>query len=104
MLLRQLTYSACGPFKKTKRKYKNFKKMDGSMYIYPNELDKSCFQHEMAYTYFQYLATKTAFDKVLLDKAPEIVSNPKHDKYQHELASMVCKFFIKNLLVVEKNL
>lgn len=90
--------------KKNKEEIQKVKKVDGSMYIYPNELDKSCFQHEMAYTYFQYLATRTAFDNVLLDKALEIVSNPKYDEHQHELPSMVCKFLIKNLLVVEENL
>ena len=50
MHLRQpgFTYSACGPFKKAKKESKNLKKTGDSRYIYQNELDKVCFQHNMA--------------------------------------------------------
>ena len=42
------TCSACGPFTKNKERIEKF--MDGNTnFIYKNELDKSCFQHEMAY-------------------------------------------------------
>ena len=58
-------------------------------YIYRNELDKACFQHDMAYGDFKDLKRRTQSDKVLKDKAFEIESNPKYDGYQRGLASMV---------------
>ena len=66
-----------------------------SRYIYRNELDKACFQHDLTYGDFKALARKTASDKVLRDKAFNIAKNPKHDGYQRDLASMVYKFFDK---------
>ena len=39
------------------------------MIIYQNELDKACFQHDMAYGDFKDLVRKTASDKILHDKA-----------------------------------
>ena len=56
-----------------------------------NELDKACFQHDMAYVYFKDLTRRT----ILRDKAFEIVKNPKYDGYQRGLALMVCKCFGK---------
>ena len=49
MHLRQpgFTYSACGPFSKKKERTKK-KDTEDSRYIYQNELDKGCFQHDMA--------------------------------------------------------
>ena len=51
----QSTYSACGPFTKNKERIKKFKKTGDSRYIYRNELDKACFQHDMAYEDFKDL-------------------------------------------------
>ena len=64
-------------------------------YIYRNELDKACFQHDMAYGDFKDLKRITQSDKVLKGKAFIIASNPKYDGYQRGLASMVYKFFGK---------
>ena len=58
-------------------------------------MDKACFQHDMAYGDFKDLKSRTQSDKVLKDKAFEIVSNPKYDGYQRGLASMDYKFFNK---------
>ena len=44
---------------------------------YKNDLDKACFQHDMAYGKPKDLARRTQSDKVLKDKAFEIASNPK---------------------------
>ena len=41
------TYRACGPFIKNKKKKKKFKETGETSYIYKNELDKACFQHDM---------------------------------------------------------
>ena len=64
-------------------------------FIYKNELDKACFQHDMAYGKTKDLVKRTQSDKVLKDKAFKIVSDPKYDGYQRGLASMVYKFFVK---------
>ena len=58
-------------------------------YIYQNELDKACFQHEIAYGDFKDLARRTASDNTLLDKAFNIAKNPKYDGYQRGIALMV---------------
>ena len=43
------TCSACGPFTKNKERIKKFKETGDTKYIYKNELDKACFQHDMAH-------------------------------------------------------
>ena len=65
---------------------------ENANFIYKNELDKACFQHDMAYGKSKYLVKRTQSDKVLKDKAFKIVSNPKYDGYQRGLASVVHKF------------
>ena len=62
------TYSACGPFTKNKEKIQKFKQTGDSRYIYRNELDKACLQHDMAHGDFKDLKKRTAADKVLRDK------------------------------------
>ena len=62
-------------------------------FIYKNELDKACFQHDMAYGKSKDLVKRTQSDKVLRDKAFKIASDPKYDAYQRGLASMLYKFF-----------
>ena len=89
------TYSACGPFIKNKERIQKFKQTGDTKYIYRNELDKACFQHDMAYGDFKDLAKRTASDKVLTDETFNIAENPKYDGYQRGLASMVYKFFGK---------
>ena len=54
----------------------------------------------MAYEDAKNLPRRTAADKVLRDKAFNIAKNLKYDANQRKLASMVYKFFLKNLLVV----
>ena len=98
------TYSACGPFRKNKERIEKFKETGDSRYIYRDELDKSCDQHNMAYGDFKNLAKITASDKVLRDKSFNIAKNPKYDECQRGLASMVYKFLIKRLLVEQLNL
>ena len=43
------TYSACGSFFKSKQRIKKFKETGNTNYICKNDLDKACFQHDMAY-------------------------------------------------------
>ena len=71
MYLRQprFVYSACGPFIRHKERIKNFKQTGDMRYIYRNELDKACFQHDSAYADHKDLINRTEADKVLRDKA-----------------------------------
>ena len=92
----RFTYSACGPFTKNKERIQKFKETGDTSYIYKNELDKACFQHDMAYGDFKDLTRRTASDKILRDKVFNIAKSPKYDGYQRGLASMVYKFFGKN--------
>ena len=64
-------------------------------FIYRNEFDKACFQHNMAYSKPRDLAKRTQSDKVLRNKAFKIASDPKYDGYQRGLASMVYNYFDK---------
>ena len=64
----QFVYSACGPFTKNKERIQKFKETGDASYIYKNELDKACFQHDMAYGDLKDLTKRTAADKVLRDK------------------------------------
>ena len=89
------TYSACGPFTKNKQRIQRFMETGDTNYIYRNELDKACFQHDMAYGDFKDLKRRTQSDKVLQNKVYKIASTPKYDGYQRGLASVVYKFFDK---------
>ena len=90
-----LTYSACGPFTKNKERIQQIKETGDTSYIYKNELDKTCFQHDVVYGDFKDLKRSVASDKILRDKAFDIAKNPKYDGYQRGHASMVYKFFNK---------
>ena len=97
MHLRQprFVYSACGSFTRHKERIKEFKRTGDTHYIYRNEQDKACFQHDSGYADHKDLINRTEADKFLRDKAYDIASNPKYDGYQRGLASMVYKFFDK---------
>ena len=97
MHLRQprFVYSACDPFTRHKERIKEFKRTGDTRYIYRNELDKGCFQHDSVYADHKDLINRTEADKVLRGKAHDIASNPEYDGYQRGLASMVYKFFDK---------
>ena len=88
-------YSACGPFTKNKERIETFMQTGNIDFIYRNELDKACFQHDMAYGKSKDLAKRTQSVKVLRDKAFKIARDPKYDGYQRGLALMVYSFFDK---------
>ena len=97
------TYSACGLFPKNKERIKKFMQTGNTNFIYKNELDKACFQLDMAYGKSKDLVKRTQSDKVLRDKAFKIASDPKYDGYQRGLASMVYKFFDKKSAFLNKS-
>ena len=54
--------------KNKKKNPKKLKETRDSCYIHQNELDKVCFEHDMAYGDFKDLSRRTA-DEILCDKA-----------------------------------
>ena len=70
MHLRELgfTYSACGPFIKSKERIQKFKETEDFRYIYQSELDRACFQLDMAYGGFKDLTRRTPSDHLILLK------------------------------------
>ena len=76
------TQSAGGRFAKNKERIEKFMQTGNTDFIYRNELDKACFQHDLAYGQSKNFIKRTQ-------------SDPKYDGYQRGLASMVCKFFDK---------
>ena len=66
-------------------------------HLYRNEFDKSCFDHDAAYSDSKDLAKRTISEMILKDRAFEIAKNCKYDGYQTALASIVCKFFDKKI-------
>ena len=84
-----------GHLLETKKELKKNKETADGSYIYKNELDKACFQQDMAYGDFKDITRRTAYDEVLGDKAINIAKNPIYEEYQRRLASMVYRFFDK---------
>ena len=61
MHLRQprFTYSAFGPFTKHREIINKFMNTGDTRFIYKNELDKACFQHDSAYSDSKDLIKRT---------------------------------------------
>ena len=64
-------------------------------FIYRNELDKACFQHDIVYGKSKVLVKRTQSDKILRGKTFKNASDPKYDRYQRGLASVAYKFYGK---------
>ena len=75
---------------KTKKKCK-FKQTGDSRYIYKNELDEACFQHDMAYGNFKDLPGRTVGDKVLLENA---FNTAKTQKYHEDINADLLHLYI----------
>ena len=97
MHLKQLvfTYSACGPFTRNKERFQKFNETGDTSYIYKNELDKGCFQHDMLMEIL-----KISSDKVLGDKAFNIAKNLLLMDIKEGLLLWVTSFLIKSPKVV----
>ena len=66
-----------------KERIETFGNTGNTDYIYKNELDRACFQHDMAHGKTKDLEKRTQSEKILRDKAFKIASNPKYDGYQN---------------------
>ena len=102
MHLRQpgFTYSACEPFTKNKERIKKFKETGDSRYIYQNELDKACFQHDMAHGDFKDLNRRKFADKVYVRKHLILLKIQNMMDINVHLLQWFINFLIKKLLAV----
>ena len=95
MHLRQprFTYSFYEPLQKKQNKITKIQRNRRFRYMYRNELDKVCFQHDMTYGDFKDLPREWRLAKHYISHwvAQSASSNPKYDGYQRGLASMVYK-------------
>ena len=69
------TYSACGPFIRNKERIEKFIQSGNANFIYKNELDKACFQHDMAYGKSKNLAKRTQSDKEIKHLKLQAIQN-----------------------------
>ena len=99
MHLRQpgFTYSTCGPFTKNKERIQKLKETEDTNYIYKNELDKACFQHDMAYGDFKDIKRRTASDEILRDKRLILLKILNMTDIKEGFLLWFISFFIKNL-------
>ena len=77
-----LTYSACGPFTKHRKRIQKFRETVNLKRLCRNELDKACFLRDAAYSDSKDLAKRTILDKILKDSSYEIAKNRGYDGYQ----------------------
>ena len=59
------TYRACSAFIKNKERIEKFMLTGNTDYIYKNDLDQACFQHDMTYGKYKDLTERTQSDRVL---------------------------------------
>ena len=99
------TYSTCGPFTENKERIQKFMQTGNTNQVYRNDLDKACFQHDMACCKYKDLTKRTQSDKFLRDNPFKIASNPKYNGYERGLSSIFYKFFYKtsNVVVLMSN-
>ena len=85
---------------KNKERIQTFKETGDSRYIYQNELDKACFQHDMVYGGFKDLARRTASDKILCNKHLILLKIQNMMDINADLLQWCVDFLIKKLLIV----
>ena len=94
----QFVYSACGPFSRHKERIKEFKHTGDTSLLYRN----ACFKHDAAYTKYKDVENRLIPNRKLKNSAYDIGSNPKYDRYQRGLASMVYKLFDSKVAPLDK--
>ena len=98
------TFSACGPFTKNKERIKKFMQTENTSYIYQNDLDEACFQHDMAYVKCKYLTKRTESDNVLTEKFLKLQVIQNMIDMREDQLQWFTSFLITNLKVVTLNL
>ena len=85
------TCSACRPFTKHSVRIQKFRETFNSKHFSENELDKTCFAHDAAYSDSKDLPKIAISDKILKDRVYKTARNRGNDGDQRALASMVCR-------------
>ena len=98
------TYSACRTFTKNEERIQKFKETGDTSYIYKKELEKACFQHDMAYEDFKDLKRRTVSNKILRDKAFNILKMLNMMDIKEGLLLWFINFLIKSPLHLQINL
>ena len=91
----RLNYIACGPFTKHRERIQNLRETANLKHSYRNELGKTWFANDVAYSDSKYLAKRIISDTILKERTYEIARNCNYDGYQKALSIMVCKLFDK---------
>ena len=99
-----LTYSACRTFTKNEERIQKFKETGDTSYIYKSELEKAYFQHDMAYEDFKDLKRRTVSNKILRDKAFNILKILNMMDIKEGLLLWFINFLIKSPLHLQINL
>ena len=92
------TYSVCH-VQKNKERIWEFKETEDSRYIYQNELDKACFQHDMANGDFKDLTRRTAPDKYCVIKHLKLLKTQSKIDIKELLLQWFVTFLIKKRLL-----
>ena len=87
------TYSACGPFTKTKKELKSLCKLEIQTLSIKMNLINHVFNMIWLIANQKIQQKRKQSDKAFRDKTFKIESNPKYDGYQRGSATMVYKFF-----------
>ena len=87
------TYSACGPFTKTKKELKSLWKLEIQTLSIKMNLINHVFNMIWLIANQKIQQKRKQSDKAFRDKTFKIESNPKYDGYQRGSATMVYKFF-----------
>ena len=69
------TCSACRPFTKHLVRIRKFRETFNSKHFYRNELDKTCFTHDAAYSDNKGLPKRTISDEILKGRVNKIARN-----------------------------
>ena len=95
MYLKQPGFTFSAPFTTNKERIQKFMQTGNANYICRNDLDKGCFEYDMAYSNYKDLVKRTESDKVLKNRAFKVASKLKYDGFKRGLASRIYKFFDK---------
>ena len=96
-------YTSCRPFAKNKERIEKIRQTGNTNFIDKNELEKACFEHDMANVKLKDLVKRTQSHKVLRDKAFKSASDQNYGGYKKRLASIVYKVFDKKSTLLNKS-
>ena len=96
----EFTHDACGQFPRNKERIQKFKETGDSRCIYQNELDKACFQHDIAYGDCKIYQEEELTVKYVM----KYLISLKYVGYGRGLASVVHNFFDKMSVLLKVKL